>query len=146
MTSEQSIEYIRVMDEVHERLQAIGLSDPRVVVATAVVILGGEKVLDIHGRSPEELQIVYKAKAGKTPRTLADMESARVGKQVIKLNFPTHRINEEETGDERGDEIAHHFDPLDGTSSYARGLHYSTVGEAVYEKNQPFAAAICHPF
>lgn len=146
MTAEQNIEYTRVIDEVHEKLQAIGLSDPRVTVATAVVILGGEIVFDIHGRSSEELQIVYKAEAGKTPRTVADTESGRVGKELIKLNFPTHRINEEETGDERGDENAHHFDPLDGTSSYARGLRYSTVGEAVYYNDQPFAAAICHPF
>lgn len=146
MHPEQNIEYIRVIDEVHERLQAIGLSDPRVTVATAVVILGGEKVLDIHGRSPEELQIVYKAEAGKTPRTVADMESGRVGKELIKQQFPTHRINEEESGDEQGDENAHHFDPLDGTSSYARGLRYSTVGEAVYEKDRPFASAISHPF
>lgn len=146
MTAEQNIEHTRVIDEVHEKLQAIGLSDPRVTVATAVVILGGRIVFDIHGRSPEELQIVYKAEAGKTPRTVADMESGRIGKELIRQQFPTHRINEEETGDEMGDENAHHFDPLDGTSSYARGLRYSTVGEAVYYKDQPFAAAICHPF
>ena len=146
MATEQNVEYTRAVDEVHERLQAIGLSDPRVTVATAAVLLGGEIVFDIHGRSPEELQIVYKAEAGKTPRTVADMESGRVGKELIRQQFPMHRINEEETGDEQGDENAHHLDPLDGTSSYARGLRYSTVGDAVYYKDKPFAAAICHPF
>lgn len=149
MTTEQSSEYMPTLDGVHERLQAIGLSDPRLTVAAAAVILGGRRVLDIHGASQEKLQVVYKAGAGKTPRTVADLESARVGKEVIRLVSPTARINEEETGDEQaleGSKEAHHFDPLDGTSSYARELRYSTVGDGVYEGDQPFAAAICHPF
>lgn len=137
---------VLVLDEVHERMQAIGLSDPRVTVAVAVVLLGARKVLRIHGASPKELQLVFKAKEGQTPRTIADLESGRVGKELIRRQFPDARINEEETGNERGDEDEFHFDPLDGTSSYARGLRYSTVGEAVYYKGQPFAAAICHPF
>ncbi|MEK7616879.1 MAG: inositol monophosphatase family protein [Patescibacteria group bacterium] len=147
MSKELGIEARKTIDVVHERLQANGLSDPRLTTAAAAVVLGGEKVLEIYGASPEVLQTVYKAEAGNTPRTVADMESGRIGKEVIRNKFPKSRINEEETGDEEGsDGNSYHFDPLDGTSSYARGQRYSTVGNAVYEGNKPFAAAIYHPF
>ncbi len=138
--------YERDLGEVHEKLQAIGLSDKRVTVAATSVLLGARKVLSIHGASPEVLKTVFKAEAGNTPRTIADLESGRIGKEIIRQQFPNARINEEESGDEYGDENAHHFDPLDGTSSYARELRYSTLGDAVYKADQSFAAAICNPF
>ncbi|OGE45072.1 hypothetical protein A3B39_03300 [Candidatus Daviesbacteria bacterium RIFCSPLOWO2_01_FULL_37_10] len=143
------LEQADLLDQIHERFQNIGLSDPRLTTATAAVILGGRKVLAIHGASPEMLQVVFKAEAGKTPRTVADLESGRVGKAVIRQQFPNARINEEETGDEEaleGSRDAHHVDPLDGTSSFARELRYSTVADAVYVDGKPYAAAICHPY
>lgn len=136
-----------VLDKVNDALPSIGLSDSRLTTAAAAALLGGKKVLEIYGASPEVLMTVYKADAGKTPRTIADLESGRIGKEIIRQQFPKSRINEEETGDEEGsDGNDFHFDPLDGTSSYARELRYSTVGIAVYENHQPFAAVICHPF
>lgn len=147
MSAELGPADIRTIDTVHERLQSTGLSDPRLTTAAAAVILGGERVLAIHGASPEILQTVYKAEDGQTPRTVADLESGKIGKAVVRNVFPKSRINEEETGDEEGsDGNAYHFDPLDGTSSYAREQRYSTVGIAVYEGEKPFAAAIYHPF
>lgn len=138
-----------VEDNIHERLQAVGLSDPRVTVATTAAILGSQIVLEIHGASSEVLQTVYKAGEGDTPRTLADVNSGKVIKILIRRHFPNCRINEEESGDEigqLGDTDDWHVDPLDGTSSYARELRYSTVGIAVYKAGKPFAAAIVNPF
>lgn len=146
MTEGREEDLIPTIELVDNKLYNIGIRSPQTVAAAATVLLGGRQVLRIHGASPEVLQVVYKAEAGKTPRTVADLESGRVGKEVIKYLNPNSRINEEESGDEMGDENAHHFDPLDGTSSYARELRYSTVGDGVYFLETPFAAAILHPF
>lgn len=64
-----------ILDEVHEKLQSIGLSDPRLTTAAAAVLLGSEKILNIFDATSEYLRIEYKAEAGKTPRTIADLES-----------------------------------------------------------------------
>src|SRR3989344_4217427 len=149
MVSEQNEVSLLEFNEVHRKLQSAGLSDARLTVAAMSVLLGARKVLAIHGASPEVLQVVFKAEAGKTPRTVADLESAKIGKELIRRIFLDSRINEEETGDEEatlGSQEAFHFDPLDGTSSYARELRSSTVGNGLYLADQPFASAICHPF
>ncbi|MBI2599291.1 hypothetical protein HYW43_00015 [Candidatus Daviesbacteria bacterium] len=138
-----------LLNETHERLQTIGLSDPRVTIAAAAAIEGAREVLAIHGASPEVLKVEYKAKDGDTPKTVADTHSGTVIKRLIRDQFPEDRINEEESGDEKGtasEGNAWHVDPLDGTSSYAEGQRYSTVGIAVYSSKRPYAAVICHPF
>lgn len=138
-----------LLNETHERLQAIGLSDPRITVAATAAILGSRQVLAIHGASPEALKIEYKAKDGDTPKTVADTESGKAIKSLIRSRYLNCRINEEETGDEKakhGDEDAWHVDPLDGTSSYAEGQRYSTVGLAIYRNRLPYAAVTVHPF
>lgn len=114
--------------------------------AEAGVRLGARKVLQIHGASPEELQIVFKAEAGSTPRTVADLKSGEAIKRFIARKFPQSTVNEEETGVTEGIGYTWHVDPLDGTSSYAREQRYSTVGIAVYESGAPVSAAICQPF
>lgn len=137
------------IDQTHERLQAIGLSDPRLTVATHAAIVGSRIILAIHGASPEVLQVVLKEKEGKTPKTVADERSGQAIKSLIRVHFPTCRINEEETGDEKGSgdsQVEVHVDPLDGTSSYARELRSSTVGIAFYIAGRPFASAIGNPF
>jgi len=144
-----SPEYQRLFDETHDRMQDVGSFDLVITVAATAAILGARKVLAIHGASPETLQVEYKAKDGDTPRTLADKLSGIAIKELIRAHYSNCRINEEETGDEKarnGNEDAWHVDPLDGTSSFAEGQRYSTVGIAVYRNNLPFAAAICHPF
>lgn len=142
-----SAEYI--LDEANERLQAVGLSDPRLTVITTAAILGSHIVKSIHGLSLEDLKIVYKAGDGDTPKTIADTESGGLIKGLIRSHFPGDRINEEESGDEKGVVGSwndHHVDPLDGTSSFAEGQRYSTVGIANYRDGSPFASVICHPF
>lgn len=137
------------MQQIHERLQVIGLSDRSITVAATAAVLGAKEVLAIHGAGPDVLQIVYKAEAGQTPRTIADLRSGIAIKSLIREYYPNSRINEEESGDEgakHGDTNVYYVDPLDGTSSYAEGQRYSTVGIAVYRDKSPFAAVIVHPF
>lgn len=129
-----------------DRMKEVGLSDLMITVAAGAAKVGARKVLAIYGASPEKLQIVFKAEAGATPRTIADLQSGELIKGIINKVFPTHRINEEETGVHEGIDYTWHVDPLDGTSSFAEKQKYSTVGIAIYEGENPKAAAICHPF
>lgn len=129
-------------------LERMGFSNPTTIVAANIVILGARRVLKIHGASVDKLQIVWKTQDGMTPRTLADLRSGEVGKRIIRTFFADDTINEEESGREKGrnEEDEWHFDPLDGTSSYAENQRYSTVGAVRYKDGQPDSAALCHPF
>lgn len=122
-------------------------SDLTTHVAQVAVRLGARKVAASFGKSPEELQLELKAEAGSTPRTVADLNSGKIIRQLIRREFPWDRINEEETGEHPGTtEQVWYVDPLDGTSSFAREQTYSNVGVAVYRSGEPFSAAICQPF
>ena len=57
MVNELNAEFAPLLDEVHERIQAIGLADPRVTVAAATVVLGARKVLSIHAVSYTHLTL-----------------------------------------------------------------------------------------
>lgn len=129
-----------------EYLREVGLSDLTAVVVAGAAKVGARKILAIHGATPEQLQIVFKAEAGQTPRTTADMQSGELIRRIIHNVFPEDRINEEETGVHEGIRYTWHVDPLDGTSSFAEGQRYSTTGISVYEGDHPKVAAICHPF
>lgn len=141
---EQSSEIIQL--SFREHLASVGFSDLMTVVAAGAVRVGARRVLAIHGASPEELQIVFKAEAGKTPRTIADLQSGKLINGIIERVFPKNRINEEETGVHEGVEYTWNVDPLDGTSSFAEEQRYSTTGIIVYEGDNPKVATICHPF
>ncbi len=129
-----------------EHLASVGFSDLMTVVAAGAVRVGARRVLAIHGANPEELQIVFKAEAGKTPRTVADLQSGKLINGIIEKVFPENRINEEETGVHEGVKYTWNVDPLDGTSSFAENQRYSTTGIIVYEGDKPKVATICHPF
>jgi fructose-1,6-bisphosphatase/inositol monophosphatase family enzyme len=128
-------------------LERFGFSNATIDVAQVAVRLGARQVMKIYGASPDILQTVYKAEAGDTPRTMADLRSGEIIKAWIKRNFPNDGINEEESDEEQGVSGRKWFvDPLDGTSSFAREQRYSTVGSALYANGEAEAAAICHPF
>lgn len=116
------------------------------LIAMEAATIGGRIVLLYHGADDEKLQTTFKADAGMTPVTIADRESGREIRNCIRKLFPEDSLNEEESGFHAGSNRTWHIDPLDGTSSFARGQRYSTIGVAVYENGQPLAAAICHPF
>lgn len=149
MLNGRDLEIRSFMDASHEKLQRVGFSDPKITVAAVSALLGAREVLAIHGASQEILQTVFKADAGQTPRTVADLRSGEAMRGLISINFPDDRINEEETGDQEGrkeDADAWHVDPLDGTSSFAEGLRCSTVGVAIYRSGKPFASVIVNPY
>src|SRR5258706_5503281 len=85
-----------------DRMKKTGLSELSTTVAQVAARLGARKVLAIHGATPEELQIEYKVEAAMTPRTVADLESGKKGKAVLRRWQPGITINEEETGLEEG--------------------------------------------
>jgi fructose-1,6-bisphosphatase/inositol monophosphatase family enzyme len=118
------------------------------IAAGLAVVSGAREVQAIHGASPQDLQIEYKAADGMTPRTVADLRSGEVGKAVLFERIPGAQINEEETGLTVGSGYQVDFDPLDGTESFARGQRYSTVGMEIRRGNnsRPVAAAVAHPF
>src|SRR6266702_2890870 len=124
-----------------------GLSNLGITAGLAVVS-GAREVRAIHGASPQDLQIVYKVTEGMTPRTVADLRSGEAGKAVLFERIPGVEVNEEETGITPGKGYLVYYDPLDGTSSFARGKRYSTVGMEIRRKesSRPIAAAVVHPF
>ncbi len=132
-----------------DRMKKTGLSELSTTVAQVAARLGARKVLAIHGATPEELQIEYKVEAAMTPRTVADLESGKKGKAVLRRWQPGITINEEETGLEEGREGKGRadYDPLDGTSSYALGQRYSTVGLSISDTSGRIkSSAIVNPF
>lgn len=129
-----------------ESLAQVGLTDLRTIVVSGSTKSGARQLLAYHGRTPEELRTIYKADQGMTPRTIADIRSGTIMRRIVGGVFPKHGINEEETGIKEGDNHMHYIDPLDGTGSFTREQRYSTTGAIVYENNEPYAAAVCHPF
>lgn len=129
-----------------EALAQVGLTDLRTIVVSGSTKSGARQLLAYHGKTPEELQIIYKADQGMTPRTIADMQSGTIMRRIVGGVFPKHGINEEETDIKEGDNHMHYIDPLDGTGSFTREQRYSTTGAIVFENDEPFGAAICHPF
>lgn len=119
------------------------------ITAGLVVVSGAKEVLPFHGKTPRELEIVYKIKDGMTPRTVADLRAGTAGKAVVQERISGTEVNEEETGITEGGGLYRAvYDPLDGTASYARGQRYSTVGMELRRKDdpRPIAAAVAHPF
>lgn len=130
-----------------EILKELGFSDITANVVQVASRLGARKVLELHGASEDDLKTVFKAEAGMTPVTEADKHSGEAMKWFISHRLPGDAINEEETGFSAGSNRRQwEVDPLDGTSSFGREQRYSTVGACVYEKDEPVAASICHPF
>ncbi|OGY09718.1 MAG: hypothetical protein A2700_00595 [Candidatus Blackburnbacteria bacterium RIFCSPHIGHO2_01_FULL_44_64] len=123
-----------------------GFEQGTTFIAAEAALEGARLLLGIHGASPERLQIEFKAEAGMTPRTVADLRSGEAMKRIIRISAPEDAINEEESGFEEGTGCTWHVDPLDGTSSYAAGQRYSTIGVAVHKADRAQSVVILHPF
>lgn len=126
-------------------LQERGFSDITLNVAIAAR-LGARQLLQVHGASPQELQLVYKANDGDTPQTVADIKSGQKITRMLERGFANASINEEESGLKKRGTLIFHIDPVDGTSSFAREQRHSTVGAAAYDDELPLSSAICNPF
>lgn len=133
--------------ETQQRLKAIELTDLKTAVAVTAVCLGAKEVLAVYGKSPKQLQLMFKTDGTQSPRTVADLRSGSVIKGLIREIFPFAQINEEETGLIEGIEFTAEVDPLDGTYSFSRGQRYSVIGTEFHDMDgKPLAAAICNPF
>lgn len=97
--------------------------------------------------STSPMQVHTKKADGDTPVTQIDVLSGNFLVEAIRRMYPSDTINEEESGMSVGtSQRIWYVDPLDGTSSYARGLRYSTLGLALYEGGEPVLSVTCNPF
>jgi myo-inositol-1(or 4)-monophosphatase len=66
---------------------------------------------------------------------------------VLRRAFPTHAIVSEESGAQlTASPYRWIVDPLDGTESYIRGLHFSAVTIALTYNNETVLGMVYHPF
>lgn len=140
---------IEIPKSLTQRFREVGLSDVATLAVQGAVRIGARRILDLHGASAQKLNTTFKAEAGMTPVTLADLESGTAIKNVLfRKLFVGDYVHEEESGEmgEKDSKRRWYIDPLDGTSSFTREQRYSTVGAAMYEGDKPFAATICNPF
>ena len=82
-------------------------------------------------------QIEIKLKPDQTPLTIADIETERAIKDVLKEAFPTHGFYGEETGADNLD--AEHLwlvDPIDGTKSFVRQYPFFSTQIALMENGR----------
>ena len=81
----------------------------------------GEAIIKRHYRPEIDVRI----KADQTPVTVADVETERAIKQILRNAFPAHGFLGEETGQERVDaEFVWLVDPIDGTKSFVRNYPF----------------------
>ncbi len=98
-------------------------------------------------------QIEITLKPDQTPLTIADIETERAIKDVLKEAFPTHGFYGEETGADDLD-AAHLWlvDPIDGTKSFVRRYPFFSTQIALMENgriilgvsNSPVFAELAH--
>jgi myo-inositol-1(or 4)-monophosphatase len=116
-------------------------ADPR-AVAEAAAWAGGSVLLR-HLRG--DLEIAYKDGRANLV-TVADRESQRVVRDVIRRSFPGHAVIGEEGSDgDAENPDAWHVDPLDGTTNYAHGLPFFCVSVAYRRAGATLAGAVFDP-
>lgn len=111
---------------------------------------GAPHILNLFGKSAEEIGTEYKSRDGDTPRTLIDTNSEREILRVLKTanncEFSKDCFNAEESewsGDSRR---IWHIDPYDGTSNAQISLPTSTMGIGIQEDGDLVGSIIVHPF
>ena len=95
----------------------------RSFVETAIdaVCEASREIADLFRVAPQEMGVTWKS--DETPVTKADLLSEKVIRQVMLARFPTLSLLMEEAGGEcKTDGMLCLIDPLDGTSSFARGI------------------------
>ena len=104
-------------------------------VAKQALIAGSVHVLNLFGKSMEEIGTEYKPGSGDTPRTLIDKYAQDAILQVIKgyPEFANDTLNPEESDQEGEGSREWHIDPYDGTSNAQITLPMSTLGIGIRE-------------
>lgn len=79
--------------------------------------------------------------------TEADHAAEKAIIDIIKINFPTHFILSEESGEIITDsQYKWIIDPLDGTVNFANGIPICCVSIAIEEAGKIILGAVCNPF
>src|SRR5205807_9489340 len=110
-------------------------------VATEAAYLGGRRTLAYFNTG-----VVVEMKADDTPVTCADRESERLIRDRIRRTFPDHTILGEEGGTDEGDpDYRWIIDPIDGTSTFVRGVPLYGVLIGVEVRQRPSVGVIYLP-
>jgi len=90
------------------------------------------------------VEIITKADA--SPVTIADRETEKALRQMVKLAYPDHGLIGEEFPAERADaEFVWVFDPIDGTKSFITGRPLFGTLIALLHRGLPILGVIDHP-
>lgn len=119
-----------------------------IAVAQEALLAGATHVLNLFGKSMEEIGVEYKPEAGDTPRTLIDKHAQTTILDVIQRRpeFARDTFNPEESEQFGSGNREWHIDPYDGTSNAQIKLPMSTMGIGIRENGQLVASIICNPF
>jgi len=105
--------------------------------------LAGGRVLLAHRYAPLEIE----HKDLQEVVTNVDRLSDEAICAVLRRAFPKHTIVSEESGvQDTASPYRWIVDPLDGTESYIRGLHFSAVTVALTYQQEPVLGVVYHPF
>jgi myo-inositol-1(or 4)-monophosphatase len=95
-----------------------------------------EELLTVFGNSE------FTRKGDFSPVTTWDVAVETKLSEALKVSFPTFGFQGEETGKSGNDQTYWLVDPIDGTTSFIRGLPYSTNMAALVHDNEVIAAVI----
>lgn len=111
-------------------------------IAEEAAMAGGRVLLE-HRFAP--LEITHKDRQ-EVVTNVDHLADAAIG-QVLKRYAPDHSIISEESGTHTtSSPYTWIVDPLDGTESYIRGQHFSSVTVALTSADQTLVGVVCHPF
>lgn len=121
--------------------------EKRVQIGKQALLHAGRHILNLFGKSMDELGTEYKAGDGDTPRTLIDTHSEKDIRAYVQDSGAFQGFSfygEEAGGVLTGRDII--VDPYDGTSNAQIKLGMSTSGMCLFEEGGLVASIILHPF
>ncbi|MBI2629004.1 hypothetical protein HYW74_02900 [Candidatus Pacearchaeota archaeon] len=124
------------------------MTSKKVEVAKQALLTGSVHILNLFGKSMEEIGAEYKVKDGDTPRTLIDTHSqSAILEEIIRhQEFKGDRFNAEESGAFGSGDRVWYVDPYDGTSNAQIIMPMSTSGIGIVEESRLVASVMLQPF
>ncbi|OGY25090.1 MAG: hypothetical protein A2Z11_04565 [Candidatus Woykebacteria bacterium RBG_16_43_9] len=93
-----------------------------------------------------ETILEHEEKDDKSLVTKADLDAEKIILELLKENFPTHKILSEETGEiGGGSDYTWLIDPLDGTLNFTRGLPNFATSIALVKGETPLLSVVYNP-
>ncbi|MBC7565102.1 inositol monophosphatase [Candidatus Saccharibacteria bacterium] len=116
------------------------LDDPQIITSQALVVTifksFREELLTVFGN------VEHTRKSDASPVTIYDVKVEELLKQELLKAFPEMGFEGEETGSSGNKETYWLVDPIDGTSSFIRGLPFSTNMAALVHEGEVVAAVV----